>query len=62
MKPSTRNTAKGIAREVKGKAKQAAGSLTGNNRLKVTGKIQSAAGRAQRKLGRAERDLEKDTA
>ena len=60
MKPSTRNQAKGAAREIKGKAKEAVGRLTGNTRLKVKGRVQAAAGRFQRKLGNVERDLDKD--
>jgi uncharacterized protein YjbJ (UPF0337 family) len=48
-------------RELKGRAKAAAGKLTRNQRLKTEGKIQAGVGRAQRKLGQAERDFEKDT-
>ena len=59
MKPSTRNQTKGAAREIKGKLKEAAGKLTGNNRLKTEGKLQSGAGRLQRKLGQAESDFDK---
>jgi uncharacterized protein YjbJ (UPF0337 family) len=60
MKPSTRNQAKGAVREIKGKAKEAVGRLTGNTRLKVKGRVQAAAGRVQRKLGKAESNLDKD--
>jgi uncharacterized protein YjbJ (UPF0337 family) len=60
MKPGTRNQTKGAAREVKGKVKAAAGRLTGNNRLKFKGRAQAAAGRVQRKVGKAENDLDKD--
>lgn len=60
MKPSTRNIAKGVGRQVKGKSKEAAGRLTGNRRLKAKGRLQSEAGRVQRKLAQAERDLDKD--
>jgi uncharacterized protein YjbJ (UPF0337 family) len=61
MKPRTRNIAKGTGREIKGRIKEAAGALTGNKRLKLEGKLQGAAGRAQRKLGKAQKDFEKDT-
>ena len=60
MKPSTRNITKGAGRELKGGLKEVAGKVTRNTRLKVTGKIQKTVGRAQRKLGQAERDAEKD--
>jgi uncharacterized protein YjbJ (UPF0337 family) len=60
MKPSTRNITKGAGREVKGGLKEAGGRITRNTRMKVGGKIQKTAGRAQRKLGQAERDAEKD--
>lgn len=60
MKPSTRNITKGAGREIKGTVKEAAGKLTGNRRLQAEGKLQSGAGRLQRKLGEAEHDLEKD--
>jgi len=47
-------------REGKGRIKQAAGKLTRNQRLKTEGRVQAGVGRAQRKLGEAERDFEKD--
>jgi uncharacterized protein YjbJ (UPF0337 family) len=60
MKPSTKNRAKGSARQVKGKAKAAIGRLTRNQRLETEGKVQSAVGRIQRKVGEAQKDYEKD--
>ena len=51
---------KGAARQVKGAVKEAAGKLTGNRRLAVEGKIQKNVGKAQRKLGQAEKDLDRD--
>jgi uncharacterized protein YjbJ (UPF0337 family) len=60
MKPSTRNIAKGAGREIKGKVKEAAGRITGNTRLRAKGQLQSAAGRVQRKMGEAQRDLDKE--
>ena len=55
MKPSTRNITKGIGREIKGGAKEAAGAITGNKRLKAEGKVEVAVGKAQRKLGQGEK-------
>jgi uncharacterized protein YjbJ (UPF0337 family) len=60
MKPSTRNITKGTGREIKGKLKETVGRLTGKSNLRAKGRVQSQVGRAQRKLGEAERDLEKD--
>ncbi len=60
MRPRTRNITKGAGREIKGKVKEATGRLTGNRRLKVKGRLQSAAGRAQRKLGEVQRDFDKE--
>jgi len=45
---------------MKGKVKKTVGRLTGNRRMEAEGRVQSAAGRMQRKLGEAERDMEKD--
>ena len=47
-------------REAKGRIKEAAGKLTRNQRLKAEGRLQAGVGRAQRKLGEAERRFEKD--
>ena len=60
MKPSTKNITKGAGREIKGKVNEAAGDLTGKTRLKAKGKLQGAAGHAQRKFGEAEQDAERD--
>jgi uncharacterized protein YjbJ (UPF0337 family) len=60
MKPSSKNMGKGIGREAKGAVKEAAGKLTGNRKLAVEGKIQKHVGKAQRKLGKAESDVESD--
>lgn len=57
MKGSTKNRVRGKIRQVKGKAKQKAGRLARNTRLEaeglddqVTGTIQNAAGKLQKKL------------
>jgi uncharacterized protein YjbJ (UPF0337 family) len=60
MKPSTKNTVKGFAREAEGKVKQAAGAVTGNKSLKVRGKVEAAAGHVQHKLGKAERQADRE--
>ena len=57
MKGSTKNRVRGKLRQVKGKAKQKAGRLSGNTRLEaeglddqVAGTIQNLAGKIQKKL------------
>jgi uncharacterized protein YjbJ (UPF0337 family) len=60
MKPSTKNTAKGFAREAKGRVKEAAGAVTGNKTLKLKGKAEATAGHLQHKLGSAERQADRD--
>ena len=47
-------------RQMKGKAKEAAGRVARSKRLKAEGRLQNEAGRIQRKIGEAERDFEKD--
>ena len=58
MKGSTKNRVRGKVRELKGKAKEKAGKLSGNPRLEdeglddqIIGKVQNVAGRIQKKLG-----------
>ena len=60
MKQRTKDIAKGTLREAKGKVEKAAGRVTGNTRLKIKGRIDSGLGKAQRKLGEADRELEKE--
>lgn len=57
MKNSTKNRVQGKLRQVKGKAKQKAGQLSGNTRLeaegiddRVAGTIQNLGGKIQKKL------------
>ena len=45
---------------MKGKAKETAGRIARSKRLKAEGRMQYEAGRIQRKLGKAEREFEKD--
>ncbi|HXM39013.1 MAG TPA: CsbD family protein [Gemmatimonadales bacterium] len=58
MKGSTKNRVRGKVRELKGKAKEKAGKLSGNPQLEdeglddqIIGKVQNVAGRIQKKLG-----------
>lgn len=60
MKPRNKNIVKGAGREVKGKIKEATGAVTGNDRLRIKGKVEGAVGKAQRKVGEAERNLDKE--
>ena len=60
MKPRNKDIAKGTVREAKGKLEKAAGRVAGNTRLKLKGAVDSGLGKAQRKLGQAEKDLEKE--
>jgi len=48
---------KGKMREVKGKAKQAAGDLTDDEKLHDEGTVDEAAGQTQADLGRARRKV-----
>jgi uncharacterized protein YjbJ (UPF0337 family) len=48
---------KGRATEVKGKVKEAAGKLVGNERLQVEGKMDKAAGKVQAKFGDIKSDV-----
>ncbi len=60
MKQRNKDIAKGTFREAKGKVEKAVGGMTGNTRLKIKGRIDSGLGKAQRKLGQAEKELEKE--
>jgi uncharacterized protein YjbJ (UPF0337 family) len=51
MKTSTRNRAKGRAKEVTGKIKSKAGAATGNQRLRDRGDAENVSGKVQRKVG-----------
>jgi uncharacterized protein YjbJ (UPF0337 family) len=51
---------KGMADQAKGAAKEGAGKVTGNTKLKVEGKLDKAKGKAETAMGRAKdqvRDL-----
>ena len=51
MKNSTHDRIEGTAKQVKGKAKVAAGKVTGSTRLKAKGYVDQAEGRLQKSAG-----------
>ena len=51
------DSAEGKANDLKGKIKDAAGSLTGDNSLEADGKIDQLKGKAQDTLGKVERKI-----
>jgi uncharacterized protein YjbJ (UPF0337 family) len=51
MPSATKDKIEGTFHEVKGKAKQIAGNLTDNPKLKAKGLVEKTAGKAQRKMG-----------
>ena len=55
------NQAKGVAKEVGGKLRNAAGGLTGDTSEQLKGKAKEMEGKAQRKVGEAESDLDRNT-
>ena len=52
------DSAEGKATDLKGKVKDAAGSLTGDTRLEAEGKVDQLKGKAQDTLGKAERKFD----
>ena len=52
------DSAEGKAKDLKGKIKDAAGSLTGDTSLEVEGKIDQMKGKAQDTLGKVERKID----
>ena len=55
MKNSTHDRIEGSAKQVRGKAKVAAGKVTGSPRLKAKGYADVAEGKVQKKIGDLER-------
>ncbi|QXC48897.1 CsbD family protein [Agrobacterium salinitolerans] len=53
------NRIKGIARQAKGSIKEAAGKITGNDKLQAEGKAEKLAGQAQEKLGQTKDAVKK---
>ena len=55
------NQAKGAAKEVEGKVRNAFGDLTDDRSEQIKGKAKEMEGKAQRKIGEVEEDLDPDT-
>jgi len=51
MNSSTRDKAEGAFHEAKGKAKEVAGKLTDNPKLRIEGTVENLAGKIQEKVG-----------
>ena len=52
------NQLKGLGNELKGKARNSVGGLTGDSSEQLKGKAEELKGKAQRKVGEAESDLD----
>ena len=50
---------KGQLNQIKGKAKEKMGKLTGNTSQEIKGKAQNAGGKLQEQYGKAKRDIKK---
>ena len=55
-----KNQVKGASKEVEGKARNAAGGLTGNTSEQLKGKAKELEGKAQRNVGEAQSDIDRD--
>jgi uncharacterized protein YjbJ (UPF0337 family) len=55
VKDSTKDQAKGKFENLKGKIKEVAGNLTGQEKLEAEGKDQQVAGKVQEKVGQVEK-------
>lgn len=51
MKTSTQDKVEGTGKDLKGKAKEGAGKLVGNDRLRDEGRADQAEGKVQKKVG-----------
>ncbi|MQY25128.1 microaggregate-binding protein 1 [Nocardia aurantia] len=58
-KTGPREAAEGVVEDAKGKAKEAAGALTGNEELKKEGRAQQDKARSQRTAAQKEAEAEK---
>lgn len=56
-----KNQVKGGAKEVEGKARNAAGGVTGDTSEQLKGKAKELEGKAQRNIGEAQRDIDRKT-
>ena len=55
------NQAKGAAKEVQGKVRNAVGDLTDDTSEQIKGKAKEMEGKAQRKIGEAEENIDRNT-
>jgi uncharacterized protein YjbJ (UPF0337 family) len=55
------NQAKGSAKEVQGKVRNAVGDLTDDTSEQLKGKAKEMEGKAQRKIGEAQEDVDRNT-
>jgi uncharacterized protein YjbJ (UPF0337 family) len=55
MKSSTKDKAKGLFHQVKGKVKETAGDLTDNPKLEVEGAAEKMAGKVQENTGKVKK-------
>lgn len=55
MKSSVQDKAEGMFHEVKGKAKEVAGKLSGHPKLEAAGTREKIAGKVQEKIGQAKK-------
>jgi len=54
------NQAEGLGKQVEGRVRNAVGGLTGDSKEQLKGKMKDVEGQAQRKIGEAEQDLDRD--
>jgi uncharacterized protein YjbJ (UPF0337 family) len=54
------NEAKGMGKQVEGKAKEVAGAVTGNLSQELAGKVEKNVGKAQASFGRGEENVSAD--
>jgi uncharacterized protein YjbJ (UPF0337 family) len=59
MKSSTKDQAKGKAREIKGTVKEKVGRMTNNPNLEAEGQDEKLAGTVQKKIGQVKKVFEK---
>jgi uncharacterized protein YjbJ (UPF0337 family) len=59
IRQSTKDKAKGSVHELKGTMKRKMGKLTNNRRLEAEGVVEKVLGKIQKKIGQAEKAVEK---
>ncbi len=55
MKSSTKDKAKGMFHQVKGKIKEETGDITNNSRLEAEGAVEKMGGKAQENVGKVKK-------